>query len=113
MNRSVFPNGPEFCTKCPFVNTMDNCMLQDDDAYLDTDTWDEMYAGCPLQEVEDYGKELRKMKKIELLVDDNASFIIVTQAGRVENEVKVNSSTFDFDDDEIYKMNELGSDDNA
>lgn len=47
---------PGYCTKCPFVDGNDNCIIQDDDAYLDTWTWDEMYAGCPLQAVEDYGK---------------------------------------------------------
>lgn len=48
---------PDYCTKCPFVDCNDNCMLQDDDAYIDTWTWDEMYAGCPLRVVEDYVKE--------------------------------------------------------
>ena len=51
---------PEFCTECLFVNTVDNCMIQDDDKYLDTWTWDEMYAGCPLRAVEDYVKEREK-----------------------------------------------------
>lgn len=47
---------PDFCTECPFqIN--DTCMLQGDGTRLDFDTWDEMYAGCPLRAVEDYWKE--------------------------------------------------------
>lgn len=29
---------PDYCTKCSFVDSSDNCMIQDDDAYIDTET---------------------------------------------------------------------------
>ena len=40
-----FKNG-EF-VHCPFVNTDDDCILQD----KITDTWEEMYRNCPLIEL--------------------------------------------------------------
>lgn len=43
---------PNKCTKCFFVNSNDECILQDDDANFMADTWDDLLRNCPLKEVE-------------------------------------------------------------
>lgn len=76
---------PNYCTECLFVNTVDNCMIQDDncmiqddDNYLDTTTWDEMYAGCPLRAVEDYVKEVKMVRSTGMVrrIDDLGRVVI-------------------------------------
>lgn len=39
---------PDRCEHCPFVNGSDECILQDDDANFEADTWDALFRGCPL-----------------------------------------------------------------
>ena len=62
---------PEACAKfedgefvhCPFVNTDDDCILQD----KITDTWEEMYKNCPLIELpEKHGDLIDINSKIEV-----------------------------------------------
>lgn len=43
---------PNKCTKCFFVNSNDECILQDDDTNFMADTWDDLLRNCPLKEVE-------------------------------------------------------------
>lgn len=43
---------PNKCTKCFFINSNDECILQDDDANFMADTWDDLLRNCPLKEVE-------------------------------------------------------------
>ncbi|MEG2096736.1 MAG: hypothetical protein RRY65_01060 [Pseudoflavonifractor sp.] len=39
---------PSKCPDCPFVNSADECILQDEDANFAADTWDDLFRGCPL-----------------------------------------------------------------
>lgn len=40
---------PDHCSKCTFVNSGDECILQDEDAnFAASDDWDSLRQGCPL-----------------------------------------------------------------
>lgn len=42
---------PDRCSKCPFVNSADECILQDEDANFTADSWDDLQKGCPLHTI--------------------------------------------------------------
>ena len=45
---------PDKCYHCPFVNSEDACILQDDDANFNADSWDDLQRGCPLIALPDH-----------------------------------------------------------
>jgi len=40
------------CIECLFVSADDDCLLQDADANFEADTFDMLFLGCPLKEVQ-------------------------------------------------------------
>ena len=50
MSKSVLViDTPKHCLKCPFLNGTDACIVQDEDANLNADSWDDLMSGCPLK----------------------------------------------------------------
>ena len=47
---------PEECLKCQMLNGNDECILQDEDASFNAETWDDLRRGCPLRELPEYMK---------------------------------------------------------
>lgn len=49
MSKSVLViDTPEKCIRCPLLNDVDECTVQDDNAN-NVDSWDELMKGCPLK----------------------------------------------------------------
>lgn len=42
---------PKKCIQCPFLNGSDECILQDEDTNFAADSFDDLHAGCPLEEL--------------------------------------------------------------
>lgn len=40
---------PGKCSECPFLNGADECIVQDEDANFNADSWDALKSGCPLE----------------------------------------------------------------
>lgn len=50
MSKSVLViDSPEDCTRCPMLNSVDECILQDEAANVNADTLDELIQTCPLK----------------------------------------------------------------
>lgn len=56
---------PDSCIKCPMVNSSDECILQDEDANFEADTWGDLKAGCPLVELPEKIPEPEGYESIE------------------------------------------------
>lgn len=61
---------PAKCINCPFVNSDDACILQDDDANLAVESWDDLKRNCPIVAlpVADRHRELFEAEKDKRLV---------------------------------------------
>lgn len=66
-------NKPERCLSCPFVDSNDECILQDDDKNFVADTWEKLYENCPIdvQEVCEWESECDVMNNTEFKVQCN------------------------------------------
>ena len=51
MSKSIVViNTPKKCLECPFCNSSDECILQNEDANIAAaDSWDDLMFGCPLK----------------------------------------------------------------
>lgn len=50
MNKSVLViDAPESCMQCPLLNGSDECVMQDEDANFDADSFDDLMLRCPLK----------------------------------------------------------------
>lgn len=50
MNKSVLViETPESCVHCPLLNGSDECVVQDEDANFNADSFDDLMHGCPLK----------------------------------------------------------------
>ena len=48
---------PSKCIECPFVNSSDECILQDNDANFMADSWDDLQQNCPLVAITETGED--------------------------------------------------------
>ena len=44
---------PQKCYECPFINSDDACILQDEEANSKADSWNDLQKGCPIKSIED------------------------------------------------------------
>lgn len=52
MSKSVLViDTPECCAKCPLLNGSDECIVQDEDANFNADTFYDLRQNCPLMDL--------------------------------------------------------------
>lgn len=57
MSKSILViDTPESCGKCPLLNGADECIVQDEDANFNANTFAELNERCPLKEMPENGK---------------------------------------------------------
>lgn len=50
MSKSVLViDTPESCAQCPLLNGSDECVMQDESANFNADSFDDLMNGCPLK----------------------------------------------------------------
>jgi len=50
MSKSVLViDTPESCAQCPLLNGSDECVMQDESANFNADSFDDLMHGCPLK----------------------------------------------------------------